>query len=269
LFRAGAWRARRSGLDGIRLVVSLDCDTTRDIEVAVDVHERLRTLGVQPTYAVAGELLELGAEVWRALAADGSEFLNHGGRAHARWDATTGEVESTFFYDRASASEVLADVDAGDAAIRSVLGTVPNGFRTPHFGTFQRRADLRALHAHLRTLGYRYSTSTLPLWGHRSGPVVRAFDLPEIPVTGFPSRPLQPLDTWACFAAPDRIHTPDDYVREVRRLSELASRAGAGVLNLYGDPYHVATDTRFDEAMASLVAIARPVTYGELLDELT
>jgi hypothetical protein len=268
LFRAAAWQARRSGITDVRLIVSLDCDTTRDIDVAADVHDRLRALGVRPTYAVAGELLEHGAEVWQAIAADGAEFLNHGGRAHARWDAASGTVESTFFYDQASAAEVVADVDAGDAAVRSVLDVAPRGFRTPHFGTFQRRDDLRALHAHLRSLGYRYSTSTLPAWGYRSGPVVRAFALPELPVTGFPSRPLQPLDTWACFAAPDRVLTPDDYVREARRLAQLSTSAGAGVLNLYGDPFHVAGDTRFDDAIAALVDVARPVTYGELLDDL-
>lgn len=266
--RSAARHARRVGLDGLYLIVSLDCDTERDIDVAAAVHERLRALGIQPAYAVAGELLDVGRDVWRAIAADGSEFLNHGGRAHARWDPSTRQVESTFFYDRATSSEIVADVRAGDAAVRSILGVEPLGFRTPHFGTFQDEADLRALHQLLGSLGYRYSSSTLPVWGYRHGPVVRSFELPELPVTGFPSRPLQPMDTWACFAAPDRIMTPDDYLREARRLGALASSAGPGLLNLYGDPMHIAGDPRFDEAMAELVEVAEPATYAGILDSL-
>lgn len=268
LFRSAAWHARRSGLEQLCLVVSLDCDTERDIDAATGVHERLRALGIQPAYAVAGELLEQGADVWRPIAADGSEFLNHGGRAHARWDASTGEVESTFFYDRATQSEVIVDVNAGHEAVRSVLGVEPRGFRTPHFGTFQSRSALGALHGQLAALGYRYSTSTLPAWGYRNGPVVRSFELPELPVTGFPSRPFQPIDTWACFAAPDRVLTPDDYVSEARRLATLASAAGPGLLNVYGDPAHVADDPRFDEAIAALVEVATPSTYRAFLDSV-
>lgn len=268
LFRSAARGARRAGLEQLLLVVSLDCDTERDIEVAASVHERLRQLGIQPAYAVAGELLELGAEVWRPIASDGSEFLNHGGRAHARLDASTGQVESTFFYDQATAAEVSEDVAQGHQMVCSVLGSAPQGFRTPHFGTYQGRSDLRALHRQLASLGYRYSTSTMPAWGYRYGPIVSCFDLPELPVSGMASRPLQPLDTWACFAAPDRVHTPDDYVLEAQGLAKLAAGAGPGLLNIYGDPAHIADDARFYEAISALATAATPTTYSTVLDSL-
>lgn len=257
--RVGA-AARRSGITSLYLVVSLDCDTDRDIEVAEDVHERLVALGVTPAYAVAGELLRSGADVWRRIHATGAEFMNHGGVAHAKLDRHTGEVTSTLFYDDLSEDGVAADVRLGHESVGEVLGAAPAGFRTPHFGTFQRARQLRFLHGLLKPMGYRWSSSTAPEWAFRRGPVFDTFGLPEVPVSGMSSRPLRPLDTWACFYAPDRVLGPDDFRREGDGVVGRLVAAGAGVLNIYGDPMHVHEQDVFFDAIAAWAARLRVST---------
>jgi hypothetical protein len=268
LQRRHARLARRLGIDGVYLVLSFDCDTDEDAEVAWAVHERLAAIGVRPVYAVPGELLRRGAEVYRRIAGTGAEFLNHGGVEHTYFDTERSRHASCFFYDTLTPERVRRDVEEGHAIVADVIGRAPEGFRTPHFGTYQQPEQLRYLHGILGELGYRFSTSTTPGYGLRHGPAFDAFGLTELPVTGQPSAPLDILDTWAYFAAPDRTGDAAGYLDQAELLAEQAERAGAGLINVYGDPVHVHDSEEFFAAVERWASIATPVSYGELLGGL-
>lgn len=258
--------ARLLGLDRPYLILSFDCDTDRDAEVAVDVHTRLAALDVEPVYAVPGELLVRGSEAYGWLADEGAEFINHGHTEHTYFDEERGRHASCFFYDRLSRTTVRGDIVAGDRTVAEVVGRRSAGFRTPHFGTFQAEEDLAFLHGVLGELGYSFSSSTTPDKALRHGPAYRPSGVLELPVTGFASAPLEVYDTWSCFEAPDRVRTPDEYVDEAERLAQDAQRAGAALLNVYGDPSHVHGREEFFEAIEHLRRIATPITYGRLLE---
>jgi hypothetical protein len=256
-------RARAAGLTRLEFILSFDCDTEADIAAAEDVHRRLASLGIVASYAVPGELLRQGATAYRRIAETGAEFLNHGDRHHMYLDPATARYESCFFYDEEPKSAVEADIVGGDRAVTDVIGRKPAGFRTPHFGTFQRESELRFLHSVLGRLGYAYSTSTTPGFGLCYGPVFGRYGLPEIPVSGRGSDPFTILDSWSCFARPDRVLGPDDYAREAIALAE-ALADGPGLINYYADPSHVAGQPMFFEAMAQLVRRAAPTTFGKI-----
>ena len=260
--------ARRAGIDRVYFLLSFDCDTDDDAAVVWDVHERVSDLGVRPTYAVPGELLRRSADVYRRIAVTGAEFLNHGGAEHTYFDEQLGRHASCFFYDRLGPDRVRQDVENGDRIVTEVLGARPRGFRTPHFGTYAQPAELRYLHGILGQLGYRFSSSTLPRFGLRHGPVSRRLGLPELPVTGVPEAPFEVLDTWGFFAAPDRSRTPGDYVGQARLLARALAKEGAGVINVYGDPIHIHDRPEFFEAVSAWVELAEPVSYTTLLDRV-
>lgn len=247
--------------------LSLDCDTTEDIEVVGQVHERLRQAGVTPTYAVPGVLLERGAAVYRRLAESGAEFLNHGYHEHCHLDSATGSYVSSYFYDQLPWEAVVDDVRHGDAAVRAVLGVAPAGFRTPHFGTFSRRADLARLHGLLESLGYRYSSSTPPLFGLRHGPVVPVGRLWELPVSGRPFRPHRVLDSWSFRYAPGRRVGPKDFEHELGLLLQEAETVPA-VVHVYADPSQIFDWAGFFTAVAGGAPMAVR-SLGALLDEVT
>ena len=265
LFAVHARLARRAGIDGIYMVLSFDCDTTEDTEVAPALHRELLELGVTAAYAVPGRLLREGGDAYREIAATGAEFLNHGHEDHAEWSDDLGRWVSRWFYDELSPAEIRADVVRGHADVGDTVGRDPEGFRAPHFGTFQRPENLRSLHALLRELGYRYSSSTVPLHGFRDGPVSERFGLLELPVSGAASAPLTILDSWGCFAAPDRFWGPPDYEREARGLADAVASAGAGVINCYADPSHVAGRPEFMAAVEAWRRVAQPLTPRELV----
>jgi hypothetical protein len=267
-FRRHATRARRAGIDRLRFVLSFDCDRAEDAAVAEAVHERLLGMGIRAVYAVPGELLQAGAEVYGRIAASGAEFLNHGGRTHTYFDEALGRHASCFFYDQIGAEAVSADIAYGDKLVREVLGTSPRGFRVPHFGTYQQPGQLRFLHGRLAEHGYAFSTSTVPAWGLREGPVVRRFGLPELPVSGLASAPLEILDTWSCFEAPDRTRTPAEFVDEAERLAHGHATAGPGLINIYGDPSHIHERREFFDAVAAIAAVSTPSGYADVLNTL-
>jgi len=258
-------KAARAGLDRLYLVLSFDCDTPEDIEVAWDVHEGLLRLGICASYAVPGALLEEGADVYRRIAATGAEFLNHGGRNHTYFDVERGAYRSNFFYDQQPREMLKRDIEEGDRIVTEVIGRKPDGYRTPHFGTFQHADQLQFLHAVLRGLQYTYSTSTTPFAGLRYGPAFTRYGLMEFPVSGQGGNPLSILDSWGCFRAPDRVLAAEDYKREALGMARhLAS--GPGILNYYADPCHVADQPIFFETMAELTKIAKPVAYHDLME---
>jgi hypothetical protein len=258
-------KAARAGLDRLYLVLSFDCDTPEDIEVAWDVHQRLLQLGICASYAVPGALLEEGSGVYRRISATGAEFLNHGGRSHTYFDIQCGEYRSNFFYDQQPRDVLKRDIEEGDRIVTEIIGQKPVGYRTPHFGTFQRPDQLLFLHEVLRGLRYTYSTSTTPFAGLRYGPAFTRYGLMEFPVSGQGSNPLSILDSWGCFRAPDKILSAEDYKREALGMARhLAS--GPGILNFYADPCHVADQPIFFETMVELTGVSKPAAYRDIME---
>lgn len=260
--------ARGAGFKRLYLVLSFDCDTIDDANVAWSVHSKLLDMGIRPVYAVPGQLLEKGAEVYARIRDAGGEFMNHGYTEHTYFDTARGEHASCFFYDELPLEKVRGDILQGDVCLKQVLGVQPQGFRTPHFGSFQKPRQLRFLHSVLRQLNYRFSTSTGPLYAFRFGPAFERSGIREIPVSGMASLPLKILDTWSCFMAPGRTLTPEDYYAEGRETAAKYKELGAGLLNYYADPSHIHDSPLFFDTVARWAAVAKSVNYEDLFKEL-
>jgi len=265
LLRRYAELARGDGIDRLYFVLSFDCDTMDDVAVVWGVHSRLLDMGVKPVYAVPGELLIKGEKTYRRILESGGEFINHGYTEHTYFDVDRGEHASCFFYDRLPADVVSEDIRNGDRCLREFLGHPVQGFRAPHFGTFQKPSQLKFMHAVLAELGYLFSTSTVPLYGLRYGPLVRKFGLCEIPVSGMADRPLTILDTWGCFEAPDRVLAPEDYFRQGVAAAGSMAVGGAGLLNYYADPSHIHDQEIFFKTVEHWLSVAKPVNYREFI----
>jgi hypothetical protein len=249
--------ARRQGVRRPAFVLSLDCDTDLDLDVVPEVHGRLVASGILPVYAVPGALLEAGADVYRPLAAE-AEFLNHGQDRHCRFDPERGSYESWLFYDQEPWEIVEADVRAGHATHERVLGRAPRGFRAPHFGTLHGTARLRQLHALLVSMGYEYSSSTMPLYGLVRGPVVPVDGLLELPVNGYPMAPNRVLDSWSARYAPERRRGMADFEEGLGHLLDELLTGRADVVHVYADPSQVVDWPGFFKVVARGAPVAVP-----------
>jgi hypothetical protein len=266
----GFWRRYRqrcadAGIQGPRFLLSFDCDTARDRDVVVEVHDRVTQLGVMPTYAVPGALLEAGWDVYGVLLRTGATFMNHGFAEHSAYDETSGRYRSTLYYHHLSRQEVDSDIRRGHAALQG-LGITAEGFRTPHFGSYQALDDLAFLHHALADLGYRWSSSTMPQWSYAKGPAFKDLGIWELPVTGCPTRPLSVLDSFSFRFTPGG-RGPDAFLGEALLLAAELGQGDPFVVNIYADPSQVHDWDGFFEAVAHLSPWA--TTFDSLLDEIT
>lgn len=268
VYRRYSRLSRLQGLNRLYLILSFDCDTPEDIPAAEQVHTHLKGLGVKTTFAVPGQILELGAETFRRLSHDGADFINHGAMPHAEW--RDGRYWSVTFYNEMSPEAVWEDIRCGHEILERVIGRAPTGFRAPHFGLLQDPQDLAILHAASRELGYRFSTSTPPSAAFQFGPTWKINGIFEIPVSGSYTHPLTILDSWSQVVSPQKPMLQDKYASLLKHtVDKLLEQDLSGVLNYYIDPAHVYKNEVFLSAIS--YAVERGIVslqYGELLDKL-
>lgn len=256
--------SRRAGLRKPCFVLSFDCDTDLDSAVAPALHARLRASGLSPLYAVAGEVLEAGAASYRDICRDGAVFLNHGFRRHAAHDTATGAVTSTYFYNGDNVDDWQRDIRLGHDAVGDILGRQPDGFRTPHFASFERPQDLSRLWALLTEMKYRHSSSTRPLFALRHGPFFRRSGVVEFPVSGCISQPEQILDSWGIVR--NGGGTPDRLLSELRAYRKHMETGQPVFLNIYMDPADIADQDEIIETLGSFAPFSVP-DFATVLSE--
>lgn len=256
------------GLFGRYFVVSFDCDTLGDIKVAGEITDRLFSMGIKPVMAVPGELLLQGAEAYRGIAEKGAEFLNHGYKTHSV--KTHMGYDSTYDYKDVSFDEVRKDVEMGDKTLREALEKAPKGFRTPHFGNFQKGRQLKFLYGVLKNLGYIYSTSTIPYFGLKKGGLYKTTSgLVEIPVSGMASEPLRIFDSFFYYDGETDKLRAEEYCREGFAIADAFEKhVKNGIINIYADPSQVYGNEEFFEVMKRFAKVAENITYEKLAEKV-
>lgn len=261
--------AREQGLNKPYFVLSMDCDTELDIDVVMQVHLKLKAMGIQPVYAVCGEMLERGSKIYKEISDMGSEFINHGYRIHTKFNASNKTYEGTVFYDKLSKDDIVADIKEGHDAVLSILGKAPIGFRTPHFGTFQSEEQMMLIHETIKPLGYAYSSSAMPLSGLVNGPLYKSkYGIYELAVSGWFDKPDLILDSWGFRYDPCRKVCEDDYISQFGKMVDFFYKGNRpGLLNYYVDPSQVCDWEPFFECMKLTAPIAA-ASYKCLLDKV-
>ena len=244
--------AIKHGLSKPMFILSFDCDTDLDISVVEDVHKKLISEGIRPIYAVPGELLIQGSDVYKRIHDSGAEFINHGYRRHSDVLLPDRRYFGTFFYEQESRVVVVEDMKMGHEAIQKVLGATPSIFRTPHFGGFSKRPQLDFLWKTLKALNYELSSSTTPYFAFNNGPISVHYEICELPVSGDPRRPSQILDSWSYTYSGKKSLTKEMYVSAINQLADEMAAGKVIFLNIYADPSQVYDWPEFFEAIVRL-----------------
>ena len=240
--------AERLNLDGLCLFLSFDCDTDWDIPLVGPLEAFLRERGIVATYAVPGAQLMRGHDEYRALGQSGSEFMNHGARAHTAWEGD--RYVPVTFYQEMSAEDVVEDIKQGHAIVAEATGCIPVGFRAPHFGGFQSAENLALIYQTIKPFGYRYASTTSPDKGLERGPAYRAGGVVELPTFGSTRNPTTILDSWTYLT--DRRHYAlgEEYFELFAETIDcLMAKKMPAVLTWYADPSHVWEQKPFLKAM--------------------
>lgn len=256
--------ARAQGFDRLYFLLSFDCDTPEDITAAEKLAGWLTARSIPVTFAVPGCILRQGAEVFRRIADRGVEFINHGASPHTEW--RDGRYWSVNFYHLMPPEQVRKDIQDGHTIMQDVLGRIPAGFRAPHFGTFQQTEQREIIYEELRALHYGYSTSTMPEYAMKRGPIWDAGGLFEIPLLGSSQMPYNVFDSWGQVESPYRPVIKEIYADLfIQTVEQLLQWKVAGVVNYYVDPAHVQSSGAFYRAMQYLLEKKVPAIQFESL----
>ncbi len=262
---AYAARAKAQGIDRLLLYLTFDCDTDEDAAAALELDPWLRGRGIRAAYAVPGSQLARAAASYNRLAGAGAEFLNHGYMPHAEWRED--RYVPITFYDQLPTEEIVGDIRQAHAAVTSIIGRAPRGFRAPHFGSFQAPHQLDLIYRLARELGYLYCSTTVPQAALDHGPVIDRGGLYEIPLFGSSYSPTSILDSWTYLEDRKSFRLGGQYFDLFRdTIAYMLDRNLPGVLAYYADPAHVIGQKPFLDAMDVITLRQIPsVTAEELV----
>jgi len=252
------------------LIISFDCDTPQDVAASLEFIPWFIERNIKAVFAVPGTRLEASSADFKNIFQMGFEFMNHGYLEHAAYDNDKKAYYSITWYHEMHPDEILQDILNGHRAVLETTGLSPKGFRAPHFGHLTKK-DLDTVYSTIISLGYTYSTTTVPQLGLDHGAVYEPIPgLFEFPLTGTYDNPNILLDSWQFLAAPKRIYSADDYMVQFRKLVDYyGGRHLPCILNLYVDPCHVLNFPGFfqclDYAIEKEIAIT---TYSDILSSL-
>lgn len=230
---------RRLGIRSNYLTISFDCDRDIDAKAAVKLADWLAARKIKATFAVPGETLLENIRDYLHVKKLGFEFMNHGYAKHMV-RLRKGFVGSSWYHEM-SASEISNDIVVADRVLRSKLKVKPRGYRAPHFGLFQREAQLNLIYKCLKKLKYHYASTTTPEKALLNGSVYDVGELYEVPVSHAFDFPATILDSWTFLESPQRIYSKSDYVKQFRKtIDYFSSKQSSGyIFNIYVDPSHV------------------------------
>lgn len=246
-------------------IISFDCDTTDDIQSSLEVFNKLQKKKITPIFAVPSEIIKEGMQTFESIRNKGGIFINHGFKKHTFYNNKKKRHESCFFYDKLPEKTIENDIVKGHNFLKKFLKKHPNGFRTPHFGTFQNKKNLELLHKILKKKNYLYSSSTIPSYGYINGSIINDHGVYEFPVSGRYSSPLLILDSWGFFAAPNRNETERDYMMEIEKMINVVKN-NCGIINIYADPSHVVKSKIFFKSMDLLNNSLENKTFEDFLN---
>jgi peptidoglycan/xylan/chitin deacetylase (PgdA/CDA1 family) len=236
------------------VTISFDCDTERDVAAFPAILDILSKHGVRASFAVIGSLLRESPDSYRTVLDGGHELFCHGNSRHTSTDGT--KYHSDLFYEELSWEEIESEVERSRAAIMETLGVEPLGFRTPHFGTFQRREQVDRLFRILERHNLRYSSSLL-MWHARSQDRLGASeDVIEFPLSTSVGPPISIIDSWNMIIRDRERGRPPRLERAFfRALREVRQAASPVYLNVYFDPSHVFEYPPFDRMIAAVATL--------------
>ena len=160
------------------------------------------------------------------------------------------------------------DIVKGHYNFIDVLGESPIGFRTPHFGTYQKPSQLKFLYSILSDLKYSFSSSTTPVSGMWKGAIQKSSGILELPVSGSYDYPARILDSWGFRFSPTRRLNEGDYVEQFEKMIQFFENPDvSGVFNIYADPSQVHDWDAFFECIKRTSGL-KNVSFSELIGEI-
>ncbi|MBN2374463.1 polysaccharide deacetylase family protein [bacterium] len=222
----------------VTFCLSFDCDNKEDEDAFPCLMDILGYHNIKSSFAVCGQRVEESPDAYRLLIKSGHEIMNHGYSKHSQ-AFPDGKVLSTLFYNDLDEKKIFDEIRNNHHIVKDVLGYDMVGFRTPHFGTFQKREQILLIHSILKRVGYLYDSSALMITAKGLN-LLNASNFIEFPLTSIVGLPDSVFDSWGFLKAADRARRDGDFVKYFKMMIDVALKSRRPILlNIYLDPSHI------------------------------
>ena len=225
-----------------QFLLSFDCDVQEDIDCLPKLLIKLDKIGIKPSLAIPGELIENNIDMLKDLTKKYNiEFINHGYFTHT--EIYDNMAVSTKSYTSTLSNKIFEDIELGHKVLLEKLNYVPKGFRAPHFGEINFKLR-KKIYKKIQELGYYYSSSTIYDYIFLNSPVSHLGNLVELSVTGCPDQLYKILDSWTFLMSGSK--NPEEFRNKLKHCKELfISSSNLNYINIYVDPSHIINEDFF------------------------
>ncbi|MDC3091207.1 polysaccharide deacetylase family protein [Rickettsiales bacterium] len=248
------------------VLLTFDCETQRDMDVLDKLHKKLSDIKITPYFAVPGELIEKNKLLIQNLSKKKCFFINHGYKIHTIYDDFKKKNFSSFSYNNLAKSVIAEDIIKGHNSIKKITGQIPDIFRTPHFGSYSNKNSMNFIYDILFDLGYKFSSSTTPIYSFSKAPFYKTNNIIEVPISSCLNKPLQIIDSWAFIGSKDKTEITD-LIDEMNKYFILMEN-NTFFLNTYFDPSDIINYDIFFETLSKFTKWSVN-DFGQLNDKET
>lgn len=230
-----AWRGKKACFS-----LSFDLDYTRDILSLSPLLDILNSYQFKASFACIGKFIEKYPKEHLKIIEKGHEIINHT-YSHPNNE----ELNPNRKFNKLTIKEQREEIIKCHKSCKDVLGYIPIGFRTPHFGNLH----TKEVYAIIKELGYFYSSSVPAIKTSDFGLPFKTNDIIEFPLSNCPKHPFAVFDTWHSLERGNGKHAKsDEFYNLFKKLIDIGIDANSYV-NLYFDPQDVINFKGFKMAL--------------------
>ena len=257
--------------------LSFDCDTEENYKFYENLLIKLSKYNFKSIFAVPGSFMKKNPSLFQEIYSLGHEFINHGFYQHTKYFKNKDFYHSYFFYKNLPDQIIVDDILKGHDVLTKIVGEKNiKGFRTPHFGSFDKKNNLNLIYETIKKLGYSYSSSTMPYRSYLQGQIYKnpKFDIYEIPLTGMLKiAPFNIFDSWTVrYADNKKTFSNWDYFKIFEsNLNYVIKNHTNFILNYYVDPrqvYHYKPFNKSLDLMFKYASNFYNCTYQNFINEI-
>lgn len=219
------WNGKRACLS-----LSFDCDYTEDIMSLAPLLDILSFYSFKASFACIGKFVEKYSQEHMRIIEEGHEIINH-----TYTHPNNEELNPDHKFNELTMDQRRAEIKNCHDVCKNILGYIPMGFRTPHFGNLH----LEDVYDILENLGYKYSSSVSATKTSNSGLPFKKKGVMEFPLSNCPEHPFAVFDTWHSLGRGNGKHKKSgEFYGLFKRLIDIGINTHS-YINLYFDPQDV------------------------------
>jgi hypothetical protein len=194
--------------------------------------------------------------------------MNHGYLDHVN-QISHDRFENSLLYSRLTPDEIRQDFTSAHFYFKRKFDYQPKIWRTPHFGEFRNRKQLRLIHSICSDYDYIASSSTTGFESFLNNSLYSRQNVFEIPLSGYGSAGFGVLDSWSFRKHTESIQSINTELFFEQFYLLQAHYSGVNsVFHFYLDPRHIVDSDDFWIQLKKILQNLTPISISDFVNKV-